>query len=551
MASIFTIQASNHAIKSVTVFKSLKAEVVRSFTVNLKSGRNKFRIKGLPSSIDAQSVRFSVIGNGLVVDVGCTVETNSAQTYASDDPSEVIRALFTEKAELEREEVIRRQESQLLLKYTQTLSGEHGNATQIAAFLKSYADLAFKPFHAVAQIKEKIRQIDRQIEALQEKAASKRGTTLGQVYIVVFADTECCVELKLTYFVSNVQWKSNYGLHVNTDNGQASTSGSLHYLGTVTQATGEDWNDISLLLSTASDDVVKCIPQLRSIKLTSPKLETHATTIPEPATVFLESPVVVAFMIQGKSTIPSDGVDHQVSVAVLPLEAKISYLCIPGIEPKVFLQCKVKNTAVYQLLAGPVTVTLDDHYVSKTSINNINPGDSFECTLDDDTSTRVTYSRSKKTIRSDGGAFSEVSNTTTYTAKISIHNKHKFDITDLIVREVIPTSDDEHVKIVLRKPVGLSDAKQGAVVDLNDDGLMVGWGLVVDFGKGGRKEGRFEWKGKVRSGAQVNLEAQWEVTVPGETPWVELKTLSSVPQEADWKIARTKLEVREFSSPLY
>ena len=36
MPASYTLQASEHPIKSVTVFKSSKAEVVRTFTLNLK-----------------------------------------------------------------------------------------------------------------------------------------------------------------------------------------------------------------------------------------------------------------------------------------------------------------------------------------------------------------------------------------------------------------------------------------------------------------------------------------------------------------------------------
>lgn len=243
-------------------------------------------------------------------------------------------------------------------------------------------------------------------------------------------------------------------------------------------------------------------------------------TITEPTTVVSETPMAISFTVHGESTIPSDGVEHQVSVAVLPFQAKISYVSIPRIDPRVFLQCEVQNSSEYRLLPGPVSVILDDSYVSKTSINDINTGDNFECTLGDDTSTKVTYARSSKTVKSNGGAFSEVTNTTTYTTKVSIQNKHQFAITDLIVRDVIPTCEDKRAKIILRKPLGLADAKDGESVDLKNDGLRVGWEKLVD-GKGGEKEGKFEWKWKVGSGARVNVEAEWEIKVPGEFPWVE------------------------------
>ena len=149
----------------------------------------------------------------------------------------------------------------------------------------------------------------------------------------------------------------------------------------------------------------------------------------------------------------------------------------------------------------------------------MNTGDNFECTLGDDASTKVTYERSSKTVKSSGGAFSEVTNTTTYTSKISIHNKHQFAITDLIVRDVVPICDDKRVQIVLRKPAGLADAKDGQSVDLNN-GLRVAWEKVVD-GKGGEKEGKFEWRWRVGNGSKINLEAEWEVKAPGDVCWVE------------------------------
>jgi len=42
-------------------------------------------------------------------------------------------------------------------------------------------------------------EITRRIEAEKEKSASKQGTAFGEVDVVVVADEESTVELKLTY----------------------------------------------------------------------------------------------------------------------------------------------------------------------------------------------------------------------------------------------------------------------------------------------------------------------------------------------------------------
>jgi len=59
-----------------------------------------------------------------------------------------------------------------------------------------------------------------------------------------------------------------------------------------------------------------------------------------PITVVSETPMAISFSVHGESTIASDGVEHQVSVAVLPFQAKISYISTPRIDPRIFLQVK-------------------------------------------------------------------------------------------------------------------------------------------------------------------------------------------------------------------
>jgi len=60
--------------------------------------------------------------------------------------------------------------------------------------------------------------------------------------------------------------------------------------------------------------------------------------IAEPSSFVAETPIAISYSITGESSIPSDGVEHQVSVAVLPFDATVSYITIPRIDPRVYLQ---------------------------------------------------------------------------------------------------------------------------------------------------------------------------------------------------------------------
>lgn len=131
----------------------------------------------------------------------------------------------------------------------------------------------------------------------------------------------------------------------------------------------------------------------------------------------------------------------------------------------------------------------------------------------------MTYTRTSKTVDAERSSFAEETDTTVFTTKISVHNKHAFDIADLVVRDRMPTCDDKRVKVILRHPLALGKIKDGAYADIREDGLKVGWEKLVD-GKGGEKEGKFEWKWKVTSGEKVDLFSEYEVKAPRGAAWV-------------------------------
>ena len=94
---------------------------------------------------------------------------------------------------------------------------------------------------------------------------------------------------------------------------------------------------------------------------------------------------------------------------------------------------------------------------------------------------------------------------------------HKFDIAKLVIRDAIPLgSEDNKLSVVLHKPKGLVESKDGqnVAINLNADGnadtkatAKVRWQKVVE-GKGGEKDGLFEWVCAVPAGERVGVDAQ-------------------------------------------
>ncbi|GBE90100.1 hypothetical protein SCP_1801240 [Sparassis crispa] len=247
------------------------------------------------------------------------------------------------------------------------------------------------------------------------------------------------------------------------------------------------------------------------------------------AAVVRSSPLATAYRVEGSATIPSDGLAHKVFVAALDFSVEMSHVCVPRVRAAVFIETKIKNTSEYNLLPGPVSVLLDDSYVSKFALQSTGTNDSFTCTLGVDTSLRVTYERSRKTIKEEQRAFADTTKKTTVTVRAKVENRHTSDIPTLVVREAIPTTEDEQFKVVLKQPEGLATAKEGeevAVTDAGDSkkilpGWKVRWSKAMD-GKGGESEGKFEWFGGLAAGKTTTLAAEWEVRVPVGVVWDEV-----------------------------
>lgn len=274
--------------------------------------------------------------------------------------------------------------------------------------------------------------------------------------------------------------------------------------------------------------------------------EALTTALGEPTTVVHESPLALTYHVEGESGVPSDGVSHQVSVAVLPFEAKIMHVTVPKVRPIAYLQASVKNTSDYRLLPGTVHAFVDDSFVSKTAIvGDVAPGDVFSCTLGVDPATRIRYARTSKRADEHGGgaarersAFAEQWAATTYRSRTTVTNRHPFALRALVLRDGVPVSDDEkRVSVVLRRPEGLAELAQGEELKVCAKGgtregegegegeeeggkRTVRWSKVVD-GKGGKKQGLFEWVVEIGAGEEVTIETEWDVKAPVSLKWVE------------------------------
>ena len=84
--------------------------------------------------------------------------------------------------------------------------------------------------------------------------------------------------------------------------------------------------------------------------------------------VVSKNPLSLAYRVDGRVLLPSDGVAHRVSLAVLDFSAALKYVCVPRKTSAAFIEGRIENTSEHELLAGPVSVLVGDSFVTKTRL---------------------------------------------------------------------------------------------------------------------------------------------------------------------------------------
>ncbi|KAI0750045.1 hypothetical protein C8Q80DRAFT_1269826 [Daedaleopsis nitida] len=539
-----TLKAPDHPIKSVIIFQSSTAELTRSFTVDLQAGRNILEISGLSSNVDTESPRIHGLGaDARVFDISCTVRPliKRKNTRNADE----VRKLMVNKATLELERNLRQREYDMLDEAGKALANEV--PAQLDSFVDNVVRRKRAAMQAVLELNGKIEEAEEELHILR---TSHKGEISGWVVATVLAQHACKAEFQLTYLVTGVKWQPHYDLHANTADGKTSSEVTLLYCANVSQSTGEDWTDTILTLSTANSQALKSlsVPALDPQKGRSvwfgigyggccgsareqrgddeyDVVDVQEAALPHGTTVD-RSPLSLAYRVEGTVSLPSDGLAHKVAIAQLDFSAKLKYVCVPRKTTSAFIEGTVENTSEYELLAGPVSVFMDDGFVTKTSLGLIGVKESFNCVLGVDTALKVVYTQKSVTSHEPPRSFAEPSKTTTRTAVTTVRNGHQFDISDLVVRDALPLGDgDANIKVMLRKPDGLAQAKdeEEVAVDLGESvqDAKVRWSKV-EKGKGGEKDGMFEWGcGTVAAGTEVKFEAEWDIKSPANVQWEE------------------------------
>lgn len=211
-------------------------------------------------------------------------------------------------------------------------------------------------------------------------------------------------EPEISYVVGRAGWRPLYDIRLSEPGASgANPQVTLTSLAEIKQNTGQDWNGVSLTVSTARPALNQRVPELKpwyidvppqpqprryapmmakSSMLESADMAAEAMPAmalmsqPEPAAVAAEIDVaevqdtgtVVSFVVSGNIDIPGDGTPHKTTIARHELPPELDFLSVPRHTDAVFRRAKFVNGTGAPLLPGSMNLYVGDEFIGQNRI---------------------------------------------------------------------------------------------------------------------------------------------------------------------------------------
>jgi uncharacterized protein (TIGR02231 family) len=426
-------------IVAVTVFTD-RARVTRRGAARLAPGEHSLAIEGLPTTLEADSVRASGRGAGITI-LGAEVATQ----FVTRPPEALVADLLRQLEQLQESDraladgdAVEAERIELLraLRASGGADLAKGLAYGRASLdtIESLAGYLARELEATQARRRALgaqrRDLAREIEAVRARlnqVQHGQPQERREIRVAVEAAAEADLDLEVTYAVWGASWEPSYDIRLVADGGV-----TLSYLAQVRQQTGEDWPAVQLALSTARPAVSATIPELHPwyIDIPRPKpppmpmmaMRTMAAPAPAaqaagaadmemmalmdeeaPAAKIAEATIesggaAVTYRVARPVAVPSDGSPHRTAVTTLDLGARLDYVTAPKIAAEAYLRARIKNSSAFVLLPGWANIFHDADFVGRTLLETIAPNEEFEAQLGVDDRVKVERELSGRTV---------------------------------------------------------------------------------------------------------------------------------------------------------
>ncbi|KAF7422232.1 hypothetical protein PC9H_010388 [Pleurotus ostreatus] len=362
-------------------------------------------------------------------------------------------------------------------------------------------------------------------EALyMESIASPANVAQNGASLLEKALSEFSIQAASIDGVTDASLTPEYELRANTTS--AEKQATLLYRASIKQTTGESWDDVALILETATPSFDTDLPTLDPWITTASDRrgsQTDVSIIPPPLRSISGERrarnIYATYLVPGKVSVPNGGNNLDVTITQLELDTKLTWITIP----KKDARATVRNDSEFILIPGRNSVYVDGNFVGNVSLPMVHPQETFDCPLGIDTAINVNYHpQTKRTSKA--GFLQRTSKAVIheYSQQVTITNSGSSSIPELIVIDQIPKAEDPRINVKL-----LTSQKPSSRIDI-DENVSAQWFTAnpgapeLSPADNDGVDGRLSWRCCVPPQRKVRLHLQWEISVPFNTSVVGL-----------------------------
>ena len=490
-------------ITDVKVYKQ-NAEITRKVSTKLLAGKQEIVLTGISTFINPASLQVQIAGAENVTLLSAKYERNYLFPVKNNPEVTKLKARLTSLEEeiawiQEQKNIFKGMQDVLNLGKTLNTSETGFMPTQVSDMASIYKTRLFEIRKEVFELgkQEKTKAEEKNnINAQLNEINAQFNKPTGNIVLQISSLAPATANFKCTYIVSNAGWTPIYDLR--SDGIEKDVV--LNYKANVFQNTGQNWDNVNLIISTGNPAVNNNRPILNPLfvnyyvasynsdkdyaagankasimsnmayeteSLEDKKNYTDAFQYNAQST---ENQLSIEFSITHKQSINSDGKLNITPLESYNLKTEYVYHAVPKLDNGAFLLAKVSDWGKYNLVSGDANIFFEGAYVGKSFIDGKVTSDTLLISMGRDESINI---QRKEKLEFSEVKFLGSNKKETFAYEIIVKNKKSIPIT-IEILDQIPVSQNKDIVVEL--------VESGTAVYTKDNGKLF-WKLNLSAGQ--------------------------------------------------------------------
>ncbi|MBC8039425.1 MAG: mucoidy inhibitor MuiA family protein [Opitutaceae bacterium] len=546
---------ADSSLTAATVYTDRAVLTRTASALAVPSGTSEITFSGLPASLLDDSVQVTAKGTT----AASLLDIATRTVFVTAEPDARIKALDDQLAALRREERALNDQSAVLESQralvgsiekvsTTPVASRAGETAPARPTLDDYEKLLGFSATQRARLDAAAQKLDVDRTALAEKISAAqsqlnelRGKQPGRranKTVTVRLSTESAgkLDVALSYTLPGAGWTPAYDARLRSEKRQV----QLDAFGVVRNATGEDWKNITLTLSTARPGLGGSAPEIfpwyvdvsqpvtygkmarsslaldkavggsfnNSMMVASPAPAAVAEFKVEEATYSIAAVETAAtsasFKIATPVTLASDNTPQRVPLGSATFSAELQYQATPKLQETAYLAAYVTNRSELPFLAGALNVFLDDTFVATSRLATTMPGEKFTLNLGADEG--ISIKRKIVSRFTEDTGFTTKSRRTTYDILVTVTN-NKRTAERVVIKDAAPVPRDEKIIVKILAP-----AERDLLKPEDAAAQPPKIGIARDA------DGKLTWRYDLKPGEKREIPLKFSIEHPADLP---------------------------------